>query len=67
MKNFLDEAEQLYEIAGFAEEANFGLISKAIEWDNELLKFTVLNSAKAYTKVKKPAMSMQITRGFSVH
>ena len=52
MDKFLKDADKLYELAGFASEAKFGLIRKAIDGDKELLKFVVLRSAKTYEEVK---------------
>ena len=52
MDKFLKDSDKLYELAGFSDEAKFGLIRKAIDGDKELLKFVVLRSAKTYEDVK---------------
>lgn len=52
MNKFLEKAEHLYSLAGFTDEAKYGLIKRTIGTDNELLKLTVLRTAKTYKDVK---------------
>ena len=53
MKKFLEKADELDEMSGFKDDAKYGLLKKAVEGDKELLKFTVLRSAKTYAAVRK--------------
>ena len=53
MDGFLEKVDDLYDQAGFKDEARFGLIKKAISSDQELLKFTVLRSAMSFEAVKE--------------
>lgn len=53
MKKFLDKADELYKLSGFKSDVKYGLLKKTIDDGKELLKLTVLRSAKRYVNVKR--------------